>query len=121
MRILVTGSREWTDVNTIHAALSEFYVAYGRATLVHGDNPRGADAICANYGAWAGWTLEPHPPQYDLYGPKMAPWVRNSEMVKLGADVCFAFIWNHSKGATGTAAMAQHAGIETRIYHVQDF
>lgn len=120
MRILVTGSREWTDVNTIHAALSEFYVPPRRVTLVHGD-ARGADFICANFGSWAGWILEPHPADYALYGPKRAPWVRNTHMVRLGADVCFAFVLNHSSGSMGTAAMAQQAGIETRIYHVQDF
>lgn len=37
-------------------------------------------------------------------------------MVDLGADLCLAFIYNDSNGASHTAKLAQRAGITTRIF-----
>lgn len=111
MRILITGSRDWTDEETIEKALDLY--DNGRDTvLVSGSCPTGADQICEVEGVLRDWIVERHPADWKKYGKK-AGFVRNSEMVSLGADICLAFIKNESKGASMTARLAEEAGIPT--------
>lgn len=115
MRILVTGSRTWDDGDTICAALLEAWYDAGSpadAVLVSGNCPKGADRIAEEF--W-GLTIELHPAGWNRHG-KRAGFVRNAEMVALGADVCLAFIRDGSAGATMTAALAESAGIPTRRF-----
>lgn len=112
-RILITGSRTWDAPDVIKRALFD----HGRFgdTLVSGACPTGADAEAERY--WQGFgPIERHPADWKAHG-KRAGFVRNSEMVKLGADRCLAFIRDGSKGASMTADLAARAGIETIIYH----
>lgn len=125
-RVLVTGSRTWSDLDTIAEAL-DAVIAQTPSTdivVVHGDCPRGADHIAAEYceltAAFAerlGKTLavEPHPADWQTYGRFAGP-RRNVEMVNLGADVCLAFIVDGSKGASHCADLAERAGIPVRRY-----
>ncbi|HEY0641295.1 MAG TPA: DUF4031 domain-containing protein [Pseudonocardiaceae bacterium] len=121
-RVLVTGSRTWTDRGVIADKLREAARAHPGATLVHGA-ARGADRIAA--AIWRRWGLptEPHPvgpADWDRDGPS-AGHVRNRRMVALGADLCVAFIHNNSPGATGCADHAERAGIPTdRTHHQGD-
>ena len=118
MRILITGSRDWTDGNAIDTAL--WRAALGclpdlDVVLVSGACPTGADAIAEGIAGEGGFTIERHPADWDKHGRAAGP-IRNAEMVALGADLCLAFIKNHSKGATGCAVLAEKAGIPTRRF-----
>lgn len=114
MRVLITGSREWTDIRLIRDTLSPIWKAHPNVTLVSGACPRGADRICEDLAGLFGWTIERHPAEWDKYGPRSG-YKRNAEMVALGADVCFAFIKDESRGATHTARLAHKSGIQTFI------
>ncbi|MEU9415201.1 DUF2493 domain-containing protein [Streptomyces sp. NPDC048272] len=115
-RVIVTGSRDWTDADTIHEALDEVYCrvpAEQDFVLVHGGCPTGADAIAH---AWA----EPTAATIDIF---IADWAnqgkaagprRNVRMVAEGADLCLAFIKGGSRGATHTATIADRAGIPVK-------
>lgn len=88
--------------------------------IVHGGCPTGADAQADLWakqknstGRYVYW--ENHLAEWVKYG-KSAGMRRNAEMVKLGADLCLAFIHNDSKGASQTAALAEKARIPTTIY-----
>jgi SLOG family YspA-like protein len=111
-RILITGSRTWTDNTVIRDALAP-YRSPG-AVLVHG-GARGADRIAA--AIWRRWGLlvEAHPADWSI--ERAAGVIRNRRMVALGADVCLAFIREHSRGATHCADTAENAGIPTRRHH----
>lgn len=95
MRVIVTGSRDWDDARTIRIALARFH---GPDTvLVHGACPTGADAIADAFGREMGWTVEPHPADWDRWKKSAGP-RRNREMAELGGDVCLAFHRNNSRG-----------------------
>lgn len=117
MRILITGSRDWDDRQLLEDILIGYdtLVGTGPMTLVSGACPTGADAMAESYAEYAEWTVERYPALWGLHG-KRAGYVRNAEMVGLGADICLAFIKNNSRGASMTAKLAQRAGIETVVY-----
>jgi hypothetical protein len=130
-RILVTGSRDWTDERAIAAALLEVRdraVTAGpqRILVVDGACPTGVDEIAHRWARLWGWLTERHPADWNRYG-KAAGFRRNAEMVAVGADTCLAFIRpctkpgcpdhangpHGSHGATDCADRAEGAGIPT--------
>jgi YspA, cpYpsA-related SLOG family len=119
MRILVTGSRDWPYPGVVDIEL--FQTAMAAATspvqdsvvVVDGACPTGADAYAYNWvqAMELEWlTSERHPADWKRYG-KSAGFVRNQEMVDLGADLCLVFRLNGSKGATHCLNRATAAGI----------
>ncbi|MGI8446595.1 MAG: DNA polymerase [Streptosporangiaceae bacterium] len=112
-KVLVTGSRTWTDETAIAAALREHWHD-GNALLISGACPRGADAIAERIWRSQGGLVEHHPADWDT--GRDAGMRRNAAMVARGADVCLAFIRDHSPGASHTARLAERAGIPVRRY-----
>ena len=131
-RILVTGSRDWIDVNRLSLELG---IAIGEASrdghdlagivIVHGHCPRGADAMAERIARACGWRTEPHPADWQAHG-RAGGFRRNAEMVALGADLCLAFVMpciapscsgkavHDSHGTANAIALARKAGIEVR-------
>ena len=119
-RILVTGSRDWTNETAVWNALDNadweaWQETPGDITLVHGACPSGADAIADHWAKVHCVFTERHPAEWQKYG-KRAGFRRNAEMVELGADLCLAFIRDGSRGATHTADLAEKAGIPVRRF-----
>ena len=130
MRILVTGSRDWTDRDAIYRALNAACVEFdlnhepdeygntmpdpSKVTIVEG-GARGADAIARDWCYSADFMPETHKADWDLY-KRRAGIIRNAEMVNSGIDLCLAFIKNRSKGATHCAYVAERKGIPVRRF-----
>lgn len=115
-RILVTGSRTWTDLPRIMDTLWDGlkYVNGWPVTLVHG-GAEGADALAHEVWVYNQFPVEVHPvttKDWAEHG-KRAAYLRNKAMVDAGADLCVAFIKDNSRGASMTAKMAEAAGIPT--------
>lgn len=119
IRILITGSRTWTNRNLIGMELIQAAVelagAYAPIILVSGACPRGADRIAEELAEGWGWTVERHPADWTAHG-KAAGFIRNQQMVDLGADMCLAFVRDGSRGATHCGQAAERAGIPTRWF-----
>ena len=121
-RVLVTGSRSWTDYGTVQVEIGQVVAeqmaltgeAYPRITVVHGA-ARGADSLAAKAAADYRLDTEPHPADWRQHG-KRAGMIRNAEMVNAGADVCLAFIRDTSPGATHCANLAEKCGIPVRRF-----
>lgn len=118
-RILITGSRDWTDEDCIHFTLYESLAVHGNITVIQGDC-EGADLAAK---AWAQKQimvgmregeahvrLESYAAPWDELGKSAGP-IRNRYMVQLGADECLAFPLPQSRGTIGCMKLAQAAGI----------
>lgn len=139
-RILMTGSRDWSDVQTSIDALNAGHalIGHGDAVLCHGA-ARGADDLLRRVAEGLGIPTEAHPAQWNQHDAncppshqgqqtcRMAGHRRNGQMVGLGADVCLAFPThgiqlapgenpqNTSRGTWDCATKAKDAGIPTLI------
>lgn len=111
-RLLITGSRTWSDRTVIHDALRDAWVRLGSRpdTILISGTARGADTICEEVWRAQGLPVERHPAHWDVYG-KSAGYRRNQEMVDSGADLCLAFILQGSRGAVMCANLAEKASI----------
>lgn len=112
MRILVTGSRDWDDEERLRDILTQMKLNPKTTVLVSGNCPTGADLMCEDFAIEHGWEVERHPANWEKHG-KRAGFIRNFDMVSLGADICLAFIKNDSKGATMTLELARKADIQS--------
>lgn len=113
-RILVTGSRDWTDIDTIRAALMNEVIVGEQMLVVHGACA-GADMLADRAARDFGWLRELYPARWNQFG-KQAGFIRNHEMVNAGADVCLAFILNGSRGSGHCARVAEAAGIPVKRF-----
>ena len=109
-RLLITGSRDWEDEESVRFEIAGMTMLHPGLVVVHGACPTGADAMAAKACADIGVRQEPHPADWDAYGRAAGP-RRNAEMVALGADACFAWIKDGSRGASHCAGLAEKAGI----------
>lgn len=116
MRVLITGSRTWTNASAISMALAWFSTGMNPSdvTVVHG-NAQGADRLADYEARRQGMHVERHPAAWKLHG-RRAGFVRNELMVASHPDVCLAFIRDSSRGATMCADLAEKAGIPTHRY-----
>jgi len=128
-RILITGSRDWDDdpllclnlAMAVQEPRSEGFVVI----IVHGACPRGADKTADVWARNHRLRVERHPADWDRHG-KSAGFVRNAEMVSLGADLCLAFLMpctdgrcrrpgrHYSHGASHCAQLAEANSIPVR-------
>lgn len=133
VRVLVTGSREWDDVEHVTLRLKAVREEpfFADAILVHGA-AKGADSIADRAWKAMGGKVEPVPAKWGACvsdcpaghrktrkGRSWCPTAgirRNAEMVRRGADLCLAFVRDDSRGTRDCMARARKAGIAVRVF-----
>lgn len=126
-RILVTGSRDWDDYDTMIFNLNKWYRRFkddGPVILVSG-NAIGADLMAEDI--WADKVNSEWIERYPASDFEH-PLIRNDFMISQGADVCLAFAcpcikttcqisgFHLSHGSMYTADNAKELGIEIEIF-----
>lgn len=102
-RVLVTGSRTWHQPAAVerwldwaHDLMLYTYDPNAQFVVVHGGAGRGAERAADSYARACNWTVE---------------------KAAASANLCLAFIRDHSAGATHCATAAEQAGIRVeRLY-----
>lgn len=135
IRILVTGSRFWSDVSLLTGSLDAAAAGHDQVTLIHGRcDPRntagelvpwdyalanpgdglllGADWHAGRHAVACGWTAEEYAANWAMYG-NAAGGIRNQTMVNLRpvAGVCVAAALGKSPGTRDMICRAKAAGI----------
>ncbi|WP_331723387.1 SLOG family protein [Streptomyces atratus] len=141
IRILVTGSRTWEDVEVLDDALRDTWHdathVFGPehpVVIVHGDCREGADFFARHWAVANGVRQEKHPADWTgpcapecpddhrlnrANGQTACPTAgprRNEAMVQLGADILVAFQRGNSRGTADCIRRAAQAGIPVRRF-----
>lgn len=130
-QILLTGSRTCTDYNLVSRqliiAISDLIeLGYKKIVMIHG-GAVGADTLGIEFvnkiqasmlARGVDISHDPHYPEYSKYPNRVAPIMRNHEMVNmLNEDAIIVAIWeNNSRGTKDTIEYAQNKGFEPRIF-----
>lgn len=111
MRVIVCGSREWSDADAVLGALSSLPLD---TVIVHGAG-RGADSLAEQAARDLGLATEPHPANWARFGRSAGP-RRNGDMTAVGADLCLAFrLEGPSPGTDDMIRRCRAAGIPVRL------
>lgn len=121
MRILVCGSRSWSDPGPIHEVLMDHAVLAQelnvKLILIHGAAP-GADSLAEKIAnEIGGFEIIAEPADWKTYGKAAGP-IRNQKMLdEHKPDCVHAFkISSKSNGTDDMIRRAKKAGIETYIH-----
>lgn len=111
-RVLVTGSRTWTDVEQLREQLDIALMTHrGRVVLVSGACPTGADVLAEAWALERDVPVERHPADWEGQG-KSAGFIRNGIMVESRPDIVLSFNRGASKGTEHCTAAAETAGLK---------
>lgn len=116
-RILVTGSRKWTDKQAVFRALDEITkdIHPSEVLIIHGD-AAGADQFADE---WAKTHRAPRaifPAHWGKHGNAAGP-IRNRQMnSEMQPDIVVAFPLEDSKGTWDMVRVAQDAGRAVSVY-----
>lgn len=113
MRILVCGSREWTD-KPLFAKVMDGYRSE-ITELVEGC-ARGADQMAEQWAAARGVAVRHFPAEWDKYG-KAAGYRRNTQMLTTNPDLVIAFTEDlaQSRGTSMMINLSRRAGIPVMV------
>jgi hypothetical protein len=115
MRVLVTGSRDWTDGRAIYDALDRFNGAEERIEVVIEGGAMGADRIARQWGRGRGLPVLTIEANWTFYDKSAGP-VRNGWLLKYGQpDLVLAFPLPQSRGTWDMVKQAMMARVKVSV------
>lgn len=89
MRIVITGSRDWTNYLFIETQLSTLHKEYNFTEMLSGNCPSGVDNICEIWALKNNIPVVQHPANFHIHG-KQGGYIRNNKMTE-DADMLIGF------------------------------
>lgn len=119
MRVLICGSRTFSDRGPIIDAIERLIVRYGTELVVIQGGAKGADDIAEEIASKLDVDTVEYKADWDKYG-KRAGFLRNTRMLVEGKpDLVLAFKdKEHSVGTDMMVKIARDAGVPTYVYTV---
>ena len=118
MRLLVSGSRTFSDRESMYKVLDELLRVHLFTTVIHGA-ARGADKLADEWAYERRLPVERFKADWNKYGKK-AGFVRNQRMLDEGRPhLVFAFVdklLEESKGTAMMVRLAESAGVKVRVF-----
>jgi len=113
MRLLVCGSRAWTDRQAVFDALDAIHALHHVTQVIEG-TCRGPDQYGGEWAKAQGIRLTEMPADWDRHGTR-AGFIRNSKMADLGPDMVVGFIVAGSRGTKMMLEISLARGFDTRL------
>jgi len=116
MKILVCGSRNWTDFSFILLQLKRL----PKDTVIINGDCVGADKLSTKAAETLGLQVKKYPAEWDKYGKSAGP-RRNAEMLKENPDEVWAFHYDlyNSRGTLDMVKKAQAKNIKVVLYNTR--
>lgn len=112
MRALISGSRTFTDYEKFKTVMEN----EGVTVIVHGKNPRGADALAKKYAEEKGLPCFECPANWDYYKKAAGP-IRNRWMLDhFPVDIVIAFPTEESVGTRDMIKYAEKKEVHFVVY-----
>lgn len=119
MRLLISGSRNYTDEAFIEKQIDWAIAGKKDVVIIHGGCPRGVDAAVDAIAKRRGWVVDVYPADWSL-GCRAGP-MRNAEMMTAGKpDYAIFFLSPPGKGTADCLANARRRKVPFSLYCVVD-
>ena len=108
-RVLVCGSRGWSDTETLYKWLS---ILPKGSTIIEGE-ATGADRLARIWGKQLGFKIEAYPAEWQRFG-RRAGTIRNEKMLRLGKPqlvIAFHSDIQESRGTLHMISLARRRGL----------
>ena len=113
MRVLVCGSRHFTD----YQLLKETLESYDITEIISG-HARGADSLAEVFATEKQIPKRIFPADWERYGKRAGP-IRNAQMLREGLpDMVLAFLGPNSRGTKNMINQAEKAGVPVHIIQI---
>lgn len=115
MRVLVCGSRKWSDKQRIQDELRKLPIG----TVIIEGGARGADELAAKVAKELGFKVKEYSANWERYGRAAGP-IRNKQMLDGGKpDIIYAFHTNimKSKGTLNMLKQGFKKGIPYKLFN----